>query len=67
MIQIRENNIDAKIAHLIHDEIVLEIDENLSDETIENIVSKIIDLNSEFFNTNEKIIIEWNKNKNQKK
>jgi len=49
---------------LIHDEIVLEIDENLSDETIENIVSKIIDLNSEFFNTNEKIIIEWNKNKN---
>lgn len=64
---IRFRGLDINIAHVVHDEIVFEIPEELSDELIKDIENEIIALNSRYFNTEHNIILESKKSKFQTK
>lgn len=55
---IKENNQDIELIHLIHDEMVFEVDENITEETRELVLAKIVELSCEYFGREEKIKLE---------
>ena len=65
--QIKENNLDLTLINIVHDEMVFEVSEDISQETIDVIKTKIVDLTCEYFNTDKRINLEETLEKYQKK